>query len=88
MVRFLHTSDWQLGAGFGQVPGDKGALLRAERLESLARIGQLAKKHEVQFILAAGDLYDAHTVDNEIVTRSLETIARYPRARLRHPRQP
>jgi len=78
MVRFLHTSDWQLGAGFGQVPGDKGALLRAERLESLARIGKLAEEYEVQFILAAGDLYDAHTVDNEIVTRSLETIARYP----------
>ena len=76
MVRFLHTSDWQLGASMGQIPGDKGALLRAERLVAMERIGELAIERGADFILAAGDLFDAHTVDNEVVTRALEILGR------------
>lgn len=76
MVRFLHTSDWQLGASMGQIPGDKGALLRAERLAALERIGAIASEKGADFILAAGDLFDAHTVENEVVTRALEILGR------------
>jgi len=78
MARFLHTSDWQLGASMGQVPGDKGALLRAERLAAVERVGTLAKRHEVDFVLVAGDVFDAHTVDNDVVTRALEILGRFP----------
>jgi len=60
----------------GQIPGDKGALLRAERLTALERIGTLAAEREVDFILAAGDLFDAHTVENEVVTRAMEILGR------------
>lgn len=77
MLKFLHSSDWQLGAGFGQMPGDKGALLRAERLAAIERIGKLAQEHDVRFILVAGDVFDAHTVDNDVVTRALEVISRF-----------
>lgn len=77
MLRFLHTSDWQLGAGFGQIPGDNGARLREERLAAVARIGALAHRHDAQFILLAGDMFDAHTVDNEVVTRALDTIKHF-----------
>lgn len=76
MIRFIHTADWQLGAGFGRVPGDKGALLRAERLKTIDRIGRLAVECEAAFVLVAGDLFDAHTVDNEVVTRAMEAIGR------------
>jgi len=78
MARFLHTSDWQLGASMGQIPGDKGALLRAERLAAVERVGTLAKDHEVDFVVVAGDLFDAHTVDNDVVTRALEILGRFP----------
>ena len=61
----------------GQVPGDKGALLRAERLAAVERIGGLATERQVDFVIVAGDLFDAHTVDNEIVTRALEVLSRF-----------
>lgn len=77
-VRFLHTSDWQLGARFGWIAGDKGALLRAERLAAVERIGEMAGRHEVDFVIVCGDLFDAHTIDNEVVTRSLEMLGRFP----------
>jgi len=78
MVRFIHTSDWQLGDSMGQVPGDKGALLRAERLNTLERIGRLAGEHGVDFVVVAGDLFDAHTVANEVVTRAMEVLSGFP----------
>jgi DNA repair exonuclease SbcCD nuclease subunit len=78
MVRFLHTADWQLGAQMSQASGDKGAFLRQERVAAIDRLRVVAEQHEVDFVVAAGDLYDAHTVDNTVVTRSLEILGRFP----------
>ena len=77
MLKFIHTSDWQLGAGFGAVPGDKGAYLRTQRLETLERVGRAAEEEDARFILVAGDLFDAHSVENEVVTRACEKIGRF-----------
>ena len=41
-MRFLHTSDWQIGKPFGFVDDETLAVLRAERLEVIARIGDFA----------------------------------------------
>jgi len=35
----------------GQVPGDKGALPRTERLNTVERSGRLARDHEVDFVV-------------------------------------
>ncbi|MDZ4814754.1 MAG: DNA repair exonuclease [Verrucomicrobiota bacterium] len=76
MIRFLHTSDWQLGAGFGQVPGDQGARLRRQRIETIATIAEIAEKQKVDFVLLAGDLFDDHSVSKEVIAHSCQAMAR------------
>lgn len=78
MTCFVHTSDWQLGAAFGQIPGDKGARLRGQRLEAIDRIRKMAEEVSAEFVLIAGDLFDAHTIQNEVVTQACERIGRFP----------
>ena len=41
-LRFIHTSDLQLGMPFHWVEGDQAAKMREARLESLTRIGDVA----------------------------------------------
>lgn len=76
-LRLLHTADWQIGKGFGNVPGDKGAALRSERLEALGRLAELAAEREVDAVLVAGDCFDAQTVSDETLRRTMEKLRRF-----------
>ncbi len=44
-MRFIHTSDWHIGKIFRLVDDETLAVLRAERLEVISRIGHLAQQH-------------------------------------------
>jgi hypothetical protein len=70
MVRFLHTADLQLGMPFHKVPGDRGSKLRELRLESITRLGELAKRERAEMIVIAGDLFDANTIDDRVVVQA------------------
>ncbi len=78
MVRFIHTADLQIGMPFHRVPGDKGARLRAVRLEALREISRVAAEHEVDFVVVAGDFFDANTVADEVVVQACERLSRIP----------
>ncbi|QQR90002.1 MAG: metallophosphoesterase [Myxococcales bacterium] len=78
MLCFVHSSDWQLGMPFNWAEGDAGAKLRALRMEGIDRLGELAKEKQAQFILVAGDLFDANTVSERIVIEACERIAALP----------
>lgn len=73
-LRFLHTADWQMGKGFGSVPGDKGAALRNQRLETVGRLADLATRRAVDLVLVAGDVFDAQTVSDETLRRVMEKL--------------
>ena len=51
-MRLLHTSDWHLGRSF------HGASLLGEQEAAIVRIADLAREHDVDAVLIAGDLYD------------------------------
>lgn len=57
-MRFLHTSDWHIGLKAAHA-GAAGARLRAERLEAARRIAALAAEQAAEFVLIAGDTFDA-----------------------------
>lgn len=76
-VRFLHTADWQIGKGFGTVPGDKGAALRNQRLETVGRLADVANQQGVDAVLVAGDVFDAQTVSDETLRRVMEKLRRF-----------
>lgn len=79
MIRFIHTADLQLGMPFHWVPGDRGAQLRSWRFEAIDRLLDLAVEQDAAFVLMAGDVFDANTVDDRTV---IQACARLGRAKI------
>ncbi len=77
MIRFVHSSDWQLGARFAQF-GPKAPQLRAARLTTLQRALALAVDRQADAFLIAGDLFEDNQVDDALVRTVVEMFGRYP----------
>ena len=61
-VRFLHTSDWQLGMTrwfLREGDGEAQARYSADRLEAVRRLGRLAQERGAEFIVVAAPERDA-----------------------------
>ncbi|NDH95320.1 MAG: DNA repair exonuclease, partial [Planctomycetia bacterium] len=77
MTCFIHTADWQLGKPFSRVADpDRQANLRRQRLESLDRIGDVARQQQASFVVVAGDVFDSHRPPDRLVSLALERIGR------------
>lgn len=72
--RFIHTADWQIGKPFGQVSGDSGAALRAQRIKTVARIAELARERGVDAVLVAGDAFDSNQVHDKTIYQTIEAL--------------
>ena len=71
-MRFLHTADWHVGKTL------KGRSRLAEQEQVLREIVRIARAHEVDAVLVAGDLYDtaAPSADaQKLVNRTLLGLA-------------
>ncbi len=79
MIRFVHSADLQLGMPFNWVPGDRGAQLRGWRFEAIDSLLDLAHDQDAAFVLVAGDVFDANTVDDRTV---IQACARFARAKV------
>jgi DNA repair exonuclease SbcCD nuclease subunit len=75
MPCFLHTADLQIGKPFNWATGRARTKLQDARERSVNRIGTVARKHEVDFVLIAGDLFDDNTVGDDIVSRTCERLS-------------
>lgn len=58
-MRFIHTSDWQLGKPFGRVPAEARAALGEARLDAIDRIAAAARANGAPLVLVAGDVFDS-----------------------------
>jgi DNA repair exonuclease SbcCD nuclease subunit len=74
MVRLVHTSDLQIGMPFHRMPGDPGARLRELRLEVITRLDELLRAEEADFLLVAGDLFDANTLEERVVIQACDRL--------------
>lgn len=70
-MKFIHTSDWQLGMAFRHIH-EKAETLRKARLDAVKQVIALAQKEDAEFVIAAGDLFD----DNRILPAIVEDTAR------------
>jgi len=77
-VRFLHTSDWQIGKAFRFVDDETLGVLRAERLDVITRIGSLAVEHQASAVLVAGDIFDVAHVTMETLLKPIERMRQFP----------
>jgi len=77
MTTFLHTADWQLGKPFARVDDpDRQAHLRRLRLDTIDRLGEIARARAASFIIVAGDVFDSHRPPDSLISQALERIGR------------
>lgn len=55
-VRFLHSSDWQLGVTRRFLDTDSQARWAAARFDAIRNLGQIAVREKCEFIVVAGDI--------------------------------
>lgn len=77
-VRFIHTSDLQIGMK-RKFLGEEGQVRFADaRINSLAKLGQLARDTSAEFIVAAGDVFEHPTLGPDTVGRAREELRKLP----------
>ena len=73
MVRILHTADWQMGLKAAHM-GVKAREVREKRFETVARIVKLAQDERVDFVVVAGDTFEAVDIDEGVVKRTVDLL--------------
>src|SRR2546425_12292605 len=61
VLRLLHTADWHLGRRFPSFPEDAQKRLSRARMDVVGRILEVARRHSVNAVLCAGDVFDEPT---------------------------
>ena len=74
MIRFVHTADWQLGLKLAFIPGDRGAIARAERFEVVRRIAAVARARGAHAVVVAGDVFDDNAVGHDTIQRARDVL--------------
>lgn len=64
MLKILHTADWHVGHLFGQFEREVSQKLARDRVTVIEQIMHLARQHDVDAVLCAGDLFDTPCPDN------------------------
>ena len=73
-MKFLHTADWQLGMTRHFLGADAQARYSAARRDAVAALGALARETGAEFVVVAGDVFDANQLAPMVVSQSLEAI--------------
>ena len=77
-VRFLHTSDLQLGMTRWYLGDDAQHRFTQDRIDAIRRLGTLATGHGVQFMVVAGDIFESNQVAAQTVIRALKAFEAVP----------
>lgn len=77
-VRFLHTSDLQLGMRRSFLGEEAQARFDDARLAAVGRLGEIARARECAFIVMAGDVFDYNSVSPRTYGRVAERLRRIP----------
>lgn len=74
-MRFLQTSDWQLGFSPRQAGSLAGAFSK-RRFAAVERLVELAERERVDLVMLVGDTFDSPDVDDEVVVRAVTLLDR------------
>ena len=69
MIRFLHSADWQLGMTRRFLGAESQSVFTADRLGSVASLGERAVDLGAQFMVVAGDVFDSSMPSAEGLSR-------------------
>ena len=74
MIRFLHTSDWQLGMTRHFLAEGAQERYSQARFDAIRTMGRVAKDQNCQFMLVCGDVFESNLVDQKTVARAMEAL--------------
>ena len=77
-LRFLHTSDWQLGMTRHFLSEGAQERFSQARFDAIRTMGRVAKDEKCQFMLVCGDAFESNQVDRKTVARALEALKDVP----------
>jgi DNA repair exonuclease SbcCD nuclease subunit len=72
-MKFLHTSDWQIGMKAESV-GRMAERVREERLEAAKRVVEAALNNRAEMIVLSGDVFEDNAVDRLLVRKIGEIL--------------
>ncbi|WP_237742604.1 metallophosphoesterase family protein [Actinopolymorpha alba] len=73
-VTFVHSSDWQLGMMRRFLGPEAQARYGQARIDAIERLGAVARDARADFVVVAGDVFDANQVDRQVVLRACEAL--------------
>jgi DNA repair exonuclease SbcCD nuclease subunit len=73
-MKFLHTADWQIGMKAVHV-SEAGEQVRQVRIETVRRLVNVARDHDAEFILVAGDAFEDNAVERVLVQRVADILS-------------
>ena len=73
-MKFLHTADWQLGMTRHFLEEDAQARYSAARRDAIVAIGALARQTGAEFVVVAGDVFDANQLAPKVISQSLDAM--------------
>ena len=76
MVRFIQTSDWQIGMKGGGL-GEAATIVRETRIESINNVLKSAKDRDVDFVILCGDIFEHNMVSQEDVRKVVSIFNQY-----------
>ncbi|MCS4491792.1 MULTISPECIES: exonuclease SbcCD subunit D [unclassified Corynebacterium] len=77
-VKFLHTSDFQIGMTRAFLEGDAGPRFEAARKDAIVRLGEIAADNGCAFMVVAGDVFEHNTINARVRERALQALANIP----------
>ncbi len=75
-IRFIHTSDWQLGLKLAYIPEKYRARAQEARFTAVEQIGELAREHDVQAVVVAGDVFDDNAVGRDVLQKAVDAMGK------------
>lgn len=73
-MRFMHTADWQLGMTRHFLQGEAQPRYSAARRDAVAGLGALAADNGTEFVVVAGDVFEANQLEPRVISQSLEAM--------------
>ncbi|NLE37277.1 MAG: DNA repair exonuclease [Pirellulaceae bacterium] len=73
---FVHTADWQIGMKAAHA-GTAAGRIREARFDAARRVVELARQHQADFLVLAGDTFEDNAVDRKLVQRVADTLAAF-----------
>jgi DNA repair exonuclease SbcCD nuclease subunit len=73
-IRFIHTSDWQLGMTRVFLGKEAAPRFSQDRIDAIRKLGELAEEHDAAFIVVAGDVFESNQLSRQTVLRTLEAL--------------